>query len=270
MISVIIPALNEESCIERTLCTVAAAPGDKEIIVADGGSSDSTVAIASRFGRVVRSERGRAAQMNAGAREARGDVLLFLHADCLFPRSGFASLQNALADPRVIGGNFDLIFHSESAIHTPGRVPDETSPVREERDAGVPHTSLLVRERQEAVARTSAASRIFTLVNRWRRHFGIFYGDSGIFVRADVFREMGGYRPLELMEDYEFARRLVKRGRTAFVRDPLRVSARRWEEAGVLNTLATWTLIHTAYLLGVPPKHLARLYPNVRIRTKSP
>ena len=111
--------------------------------------------------------------------------------------------------------------------------------------------------------------RIFTLINRWRRPFGIFYGDSGIFVRREVFEEMGGYRPLPLMEDYDFARRLVKKGKTVFLKDSLLVSSRRWDEHGLLRTMAAWFFLHTAYLLGIPARYLAPFYPAIRRSTES-
>ena len=225
MISVIIPTLNEESCIQETLEALLAAAGDFEVIVVDGQSDDSTASIASRYCQTITSTRGRAPQMNRGAQAARGETLLFLHADVAFPRSGCRSLEKAMEDHRVVGGNFDLIFEGDTA-----------------------------------------APRIFTWINRWRRPFGIFYGDSGIFVRREIFDELRGYRPLPLMEDYDFARRLVKRGKTAFVRDPLIVSSRRWEEHGLLRTMSLWFFLHTFYLAGVPARHLAPFYPPIRRR----
>lgn len=225
MISVIIPTLNEESCIQATLETLLAAGGDFEVIVVDGQSDDRTASIASRYCQTIASARGRAPQMNRGAEAARGEILLFLHADVVFPRSGFRSLEKAMQDHRVVGGNFDLVFEG-----------------------------------------AATAPRIFTWINRWRRPFGIFYGDSGIFVRKEIFDELRGYCPLPLMEDYDFARRLVNRGKTAFVKDPLIVSSRRWEEHGVLRTMTLWFFLHTFYLAGIPARYLAPFYPPIRRR----
>jgi rSAM/selenodomain-associated transferase 2 len=225
LISVIIPTLNEESCIQETLETLLTAEGDFELIVVDGQSDDRTASIASRYCQTITSPRGRAVQMNRGAQAARGEILLFLHADVVFPRSGFRSLEHAMVDQQLVGGNFDLIFEGDSA-----------------------------------------APQAFTRINRWRRPFGIFYGDSGIFVRREIFDELRGYRPLPLMEDYDFARRLVKRGKTAFVKDPLIVSSRRWEEHGLFRTMSLWFFLHTFYLAGVPARHLAPFYPPIRRR----
>jgi rSAM/selenodomain-associated transferase 2 len=108
------------------------------------------------------------------------------------------------------------------------------------------------------------AAAIFTRINRWRRRWGIFYGDSGIFCRRAVFEQLGGYRLWPIMEDYDFARRLSKAGRLALLDCPISVSDRRWRNSGLWRTLWSWFLIQTLYFLGVPPRHLARLYRHVR------
>lgn len=207
--------------------TVLAAPGDFEVIVVDGQSDDETAAIAAEYCRVLISPRGRAVQMNRGAEEARGDVLLFLHADIVFPGIGITAIQQAMRDTNVIGGNFDIVFEGECVV-----------------------------------------PRAFTRINRWRQVFGVFYGDSGIFVRKEVFEQLGGYRPMPLMEDYDFARRLVKAGETVFLKHPLLVSGRRWEEHGLLTTLVTWFVLHTLYLFGIPARYLAPFYPAIRRRVR--
>ena len=104
MISIIIPVLNEARALPATLHTLSKAKGPFEIIIADGRSSDATRAVAAPYGRVVDCEPGRARQMNCGASQARGNVLLFLHADVLFPPDGIAAMNKALANGGVIGG----------------------------------------------------------------------------------------------------------------------------------------------------------------------
>ncbi|MFQ5926938.1 MAG: hypothetical protein ACE5MH_05840, partial [Terriglobia bacterium] len=99
-----------------------------------------------------------------------------------------------------------------------------------------------------------------------RRACGIFYGDMGMFVRRELFWQLGGFRPLPLLEDYEFARRLVRAGKTVCLPQMLKVSARRWEEGSLLRTLLAWTAIQGLYSLGVPTGWLAGLYPAVRAR----
>ncbi len=223
LITVIIPTLNEEDSLAQTLELLSAARGRFEMIVVDGESTDSTRDIAARYCRTLTCPPHRAMQMNYGAEEAQGEVLLFLHADVVFPATGILSVEAALANPQIVGGNFDILYEG------PGM-----------------------------------ASSLFTAINRWRRPFGIFYGDSGIFVRREVFQAMGGFRALPLMEDFDFARRLVKSGKTVCLKDSLLVSARRWEEHGVFRTMAAWFFLQTFFLLGVPATLLARYYLPIR------
>ncbi len=113
-ISVIPPALNEAKHIGRSLDSIGMQEGEFEIIVVDGCSTDGTADVARRYARVITSEqRGRAIQMNAGARHACGEVLVFLHADSCFPRHALSTLRSALVNPRIIGGTFTLRFDSQ-------------------------------------------------------------------------------------------------------------------------------------------------------------
>ena len=232
MLSIIIPTYNEEDAIPRTLEALARARGEFEVIVVDGESTDRTRQSVREcipdFPKTLRlfvTSRPRALQLNAGARHARGDVLLFLHADVIFPCDGIEALDRALCDPPVVGGNFDLEFEGPSAW-----------------------------------------SRIFTWVNRQRRRFGIYYGDSGIFVRREVFNRLGGFRPLPIMDDYEFVRRLERAGKTTSVPARLVASSRRWRERGVWRTMWSWFWVQTLYSLAVPTRFLARWYLPVRVR----
>ena len=228
MISVIIPTFNEESSLEALLADLRAQPVETEVIVADGSSTDATVAIAARYACVVESERRRGRQLNLAARVARGEILFFLHADVRLPGNALAALARAMEEPEVVGGTFSLEF-----------------------------------------AGNGWPARIFTGINRWRRRLGIFYGDQGIFVRRAVFERMGGFREWLLLEDYEFARRLVKAGKTVCLEERLRVSSRRWEagrdgRSRLWRTLATWFFLMSFYFLGVPPERLARWYLPIR------
>jgi rSAM/selenodomain-associated transferase 2 len=222
-ISIVIPALNEAAVLPSTLAAARALRGDLEIIVVDGGSRDDTVAIARRLGAAcVTAPPGRAAAMNRGAALARGEALLFLHADTRLPPTAHASLAAALARG-VVGGNFAVRF-----------------------DGG------------------GAFARLLTCWYAVQRRLGVFYGDSAIFVRADAFRELGGYRPLAIMEDYDLARWLSRRERTACLAGPAVTSSRRWRRLGVGRTVAAWAAIRWLYLLGVPAERLARLYRPAR------
>ena len=108
------------------------------------------------------------------------------------------------------------------------------------------------------------AAACFTGINRLRRRWGIFYGDSGIYCRRERFESLGGFQPWPILEDYDFARRLWRSGKLAFLDVPIYVSARRWKNSGLFATMWTWFLIQGLYALGMPPHRLARLYRAVR------
>lgn len=223
-ISVIVPVLDEASTIAATLDAVLRLD-PYEIIVVDGGSSDDTVRIAARFPvQVLGSERGRARQMNRGAMEATGDALLFLHADTRLPKSALADIAAALDNPCCVGGRFDVELEGD-------------------------HWMLGIVGR--LISYRSRLSRVGT-------------GDQAIFVRREVFRDMGGFPELALMEDVAFCRALKRAGAIACLRSRVVTSARRWEKDGVFRTiLRMWTL-KLLYLGGVSPARLKQFYADTR------
>jgi rSAM/selenodomain-associated transferase 2 len=202
--------------------TLAQETMSHEVIVVDGGSEDGTCACAAGFGaRLIQSPRGRGFQLQLGADAARGDILLFLHADSQWPAGALAAIDTSLAaSADVIGGNFRLIFDGDTRF-----------------------------------------SRWLTrFYARIRRH-GFYYGDSGIFVRRAVYDKMGGMRPLALMEDYDFVRRLESLGRTTCISThPLVTSSRRFAGRHPVAIVFGWVKIHALFHLGVSPDHLARIY----------
>ncbi|MBH0200057.1 MAG: glycosyltransferase family 2 protein [Nitrospira sp.] len=228
-ISVIIPTLNEEAVLAQTLAHTSALQVG-ELIVVDGGSTDSTVPTAQVFcanvlnAHLITAPRGRARQMNEGAKASQGDVLLFLHADTQLPEHTGRIIDSAFADPAVVGGRFDVRFDSASVW-----------------------------------------SRIISaFMNRRSRLTGISTGDQALFVRRQVFEQLGGFADIPLMEDIDFSRRLKRAGRIAALRDTVITSFRRWEAQGPLRTiLLMWTL-RFLYWLGVRPHRLAQAYRVVR------
>lgn len=222
--SIVIPVLNEASSIIATLERTRALEGNPEIIVVDGGSTDETVALAGRHARVISSPRGRAAQMNRGAAEARGNTLLFLHADTMLPRDALRCIAGALANPRVVGGRFQVVLDDPGWMY---RV-------------------------------------IGFSINLRDRLAGGFTGDQAIFIRAGVFRALGGYREMPLMEDLDLGRRMGKVGKVARLRPTVVTSARRWRKNGVIRTIVLMWTLRLLYLAGVPPARLARFYRDTR------
>jgi rSAM/selenodomain-associated transferase 2 len=221
-ISIIIPVYNEESTIGGLLRSLEVSGAD-ELLVADGGSGDRTVEIASRYARIVRADTGRAIQMNTAAAVASGDILLFLHADTRLGATALNLVRSVMADDAIVGGNFDIRYEGKDL-----------------------------------------AAEAFTRINRWRRWFGVFYGDSGIFCRRSVFQSLAGFVCWPILEDYEFARRLRRAGKLAYLEEPIWVSDRRWRKSGLVPTMASWFFVQALYFAGVPPKHLARLYRHIR------
>ena len=229
-ISVIMPALNEEAGIGDALKAIrdeaVSSASEVEVIVVDGGSDDKTCEVAAEFAHVmVSSERGRAVQMNAGALCATGDVLLFMHADCIVPAGVFGLMLEALDKDEVVAGAFDL---------------------------KIDHDSVWARSVEWSA---NWRTRIFRLA----------YGDQGLFMTAQTFRVLGGFAQMPLMEDIEMGFRLKKMGRVFFVRSPMCASPRRWLKEGVIyTTLKDWVLAFSYYVLKISPKRLARYYGDAR------
>jgi rSAM/selenodomain-associated transferase 2 len=223
-LSVVVPTLNEERVLAATL-ERARQPGVLEVIVVDAGSTDDTSAVAARYADlVVCAARGRAAQMNAGAAQARGDILLFLHADTLVP-TGFADAAIAACrEPGVIGGRFDVRVEPSSPL-----------------------------------LRLTGA-----LINRRSRLTRISTGDQAIFIRRDVFEQLGGYADIPLMEDIDLSRRMKRAGRIACLHQRVTTSARRWQKDGVLRTILLMWSLRLLYFCGVSPERLQRVYANTR------
>lgn len=222
-ISVIIPVLNEAERIAG-LVEETRGLGRCEIIVVDGGSSDATLANSRAADLCLRTDRGRAVQQNAGAAAARGDVLLFLHADCRLSPDALSAVRAALTDPQCVGGCFRQV------IDAPGT--------------------------RYRLLEWGNTLRV--------RLCGWAYGDQGIFVRRSAFETLGGFPPLRLMEDLYLMKRLKRLGRITVVDASIHTSARRWQAKGVLRqTLRNWTLIALAHF-GVSPNWLAKFYANVR------
>jgi rSAM/selenodomain-associated transferase 2 len=220
-LSVIVPALNEAGHIRQTLSDLAPARRQgHEVIMVDGGSTDATISEAGDLAdQVIEAARGRASQMNAGARAAHGDLLWFLHADTRVPPQAFDALLVA-ADTGARWGRFDV--------------------------------------------RLSGRQWLLRIVERsmnWRSCItGIATGDQGIFVTRKAFEQVGRYPDIPLMEDIALSKALKRIARPACVGVRLVTSSRRWEEKGVLRTVALMWRLRLAYATGTSPAQLVRRY----------
>lgn len=221
-LTIIVPVFNEEGAIASALDAIASMRKQGvEIIVVDGGSSDRSVELARpRADTIITSERGRAAQMNAGAAAANGRILLFLHADTRLPPQADRLITDGLARSGRPWGRFD--------VRIEGR-----------------HPLLAI------VAR---------MMNLRSRLTGIATGDQAMFVTRETFHAVGGFPELPLMEDIALSVRLKRIARPLCLRQQVITSGRRWEKHGVLRTIALMWRLRLSYALGADPEALAVRY----------
>jgi len=227
-LSIVVPVLDEAPIVEAALQALAPLRArGVEVVVVDGGSHDATAALAAPWAdAVIAGPRGRAAQMNAGAQQARGSVLLFLHIDTALPAEADALVAAALEAPAASAhrmttwGRFDVWIAGRSAW------------------LGV----------------------VAALMNGRSRLSGIATGDQAIFMTREAFDAVGGFPDQPLMEDVEMSRRLRRLGPPACLRARVTTSGRRWETRGIWRTIALMWRLRLLYAIGVAPERLARSY----------
>jgi rSAM/selenodomain-associated transferase 2 len=222
VLSIIIPCLNEAEGIASTLAALAPLRArGAEVVVVDGGSEDATVALARPLAdQVLVAARGRALQMNAGAKAARGDILLFLHADCRLPAHADALITDGLHRARKTWGRFDVTL----------------------------------------VGRSVLLRVVGTLMNGRSRLTGVSTGDQGLFVTRSLFEAAGQFPRIPLMEDVAITRHLKRFSAPLNLRHRMQVSGRRWEKHGVLRTVLLMWRLRFQYWRGADPADLARTY----------
>ncbi len=221
-LSIIMPVLNEQKQLQQQLASLQdlRARGH-ELIVVDGGSKDNSRELAAPLvDQLLESQPGRARQMNTGATGADGDWLLFLHCDTRLPQQAGFSLEAALADTEAAWGWFDV------------RLSNPAMPYR----------------------------LIAWFMNRRARLTRVCTGDQCLFVQRSLFRELGGFPELPLMEDVAMSKLLRRRARHRVFAGPVLTSSRRWEERGIVATVLLMWRLRLMYFFGVAPEKLRRRY----------
>jgi rSAM/selenodomain-associated transferase 2 len=221
-LSIIVPTLNEAAGIAATLEALAPLRArGHEVIVVDGGSIDRTREFArDKADRVISAPRGRAGQMNAGAAGARGEVLVFLHADTRLPPDADARIRDGLAATGRSWGRFDVRIDGKSVLFP----------------------------------------LIAFLMNLRSRVTGIATGDQAMFVRREAFARAGVFPALPLMEDLALSAALKRISRPLCLTDKAVTSGRRWERRGVLRTVLLMWWLRLRFFLGAAPRRLAQRY----------
>lgn len=219
-ISVIIPTLNEAATIDDSLARLAGVEG-VETIVVDGGSDDGTPDRARACGaKVVCGPQGRAVQMNLGSAKASADILLFLHADTRLPDGFEKQVLELMDEPGTVAGAFRFSTGSDSF----------------------------------------AMRFIEWAANLRSRMLHMPYGDQGLFIKKELFRDVGGFPEIPIMEDFALIRQVARVGRVRIARTSAITSPRRWERMGKWRVTLYNQAVVIAYLLGVPAERLARFY----------
>lgn len=226
MISVVIPAYNEEKTLPGTLCALFQQAGVFEVIVADGESSDGTRKLARDHAgvRVLTAPKGRASQMNAGAKAARGEWLLFLHADTLLPENALSRLNQWEADPHYKAGGFTHRFSGNDW-----------------------------------------RLRLVSFLDNVRcRRTRIIFGDQALFVRRALFQDLGGFPLQPILEDVAFCQKLVQAVTPVILEDCVITDSRKFVQAGIWRSLYRCCAICTRIELGLPIRSSYPFFEDIR------
>jgi len=229
-LSVVIPTFNEELSIRKTLDAVSRLVNVDEVIVVDGGSADKTVEIVESYKNIKKlklvkiAEANRGRQLDEGTKHASGEIFWFLHADTRPVQGSGRQIKQFMRYKEVIGGNFEITFSGETRW-----------------------------------------ARFLTRLYPHLRSIGSVYGDTAIFVRREIYERIGGFRFLPVFEDLDLYKRLQKqRGRFVHINLPVTTSLHRFESRSFLRTFSRWSFFQTLYWIGLPPRHLAKIYRPIK------
>jgi len=222
MLSVIVPVLNEEIGITNFLLPLQDyRQPNLELILVDGGSRDKTIELAEPLcDRIFASQKGRAQQMNVGANQAKGNILLFLHADTQLPNQFNHIIEQSMAESHNVWGRFDVRLSGQN----------------------------------------TALRMVEFFMNHRSRWTGIATGDQAVFVKADVFNQIEGYQNISLMEDIALSKALKSISPPVCLKSKVISSSRRWETFGLWRTIFLMWRLRLAYFLGADPNRLAAKY----------
>jgi rSAM/selenodomain-associated transferase 2 len=225
MISIIIPIYNEEAVLSKSIAQLQNLSRQAALLFVDGGSTDRSVEIVSGVGSLLRSGRqGRSLQMNKGGFSAKGDILIFMHADTMILPDTLSKIEEAVNSRGFVGGCLTQRIDKDAFIYR----------------------------------------LIETQGNNRAHRTNVFYGDQGIFVKKDVFERIGGFPEAPIMEDVLFTQQLRKMGKTVVLPDRITVSARRWEKRGIIKTTLLFNLIILLFRLKVPLHQIKQFYEDIR------
>ena len=228
-LSVIVPTLNEESAIRKTLDALSRLNNVDEIIIVDGGSTDKTLSIIENydfkkpFKLIKTGNANRGLQLHEGTKYATGDVFWFVHADTLPVQGCGRKIKKFMSMKQTSGGNFEIVFDGETKW-----------------------------------------AKFLTKLYPKLRSIGLVYGDSAIFAKREIYEKIKGFRDLPLFEDVDLYKRLNRKGDFVTINIAIRTSSRRFENNSFLWTFTKWSLFQGLYWIGVPPRILTKGYKTIR------
>ncbi len=256
LISIIIITLNEAENLESTINAARLAAKLSsgwvipiEIIISDGGSTDGTLEIANKLAdKVINAPKGRYKQLNTGANQSSGDILLFLHADSILPKGGLIKVYRKFKDPCVIGGGFTKVWSWSPNVKR-SKLIDFLMFFKERFDNFVVKVTKM------------------------------FPGDNAVFIRKNIYKQLEGFAPMWICEDFDFSLRLkkfsknnacnisknLKKYKLEYIHTPIKTSARRIERYGFIKTFGIWFFIYYFWKFGMSQTNLRKRFKKYKI-----